>query len=69
VTVNAFGYEVLTLDEVISQLTNLREESPELGTSPVWVMNCPPLYWPVKEVRAKRKSSGGSMVELHVERG
>lgn len=49
-SVNSFGYEVMTLDEIIDKLQRLREAFPLQGGEPVWIDNCPPLKWPILNI-------------------
>lgn len=60
---DSFGYRVLTLDGLILNLQMLRSASPELGSKPVWLANCPPLLWPVKQVTMGRDGTAQLMVE------
>ncbi len=70
---DAFGYPCLSLDETITQLSKLREENPELGQHPLWVMNLPPLYWPIRLIRREvtREGSlkGNYQISVYVETG
>ena len=49
-SIDSFGYQVMSLDELIAALQAKREENPGLGNRPVWIMNGVPLYYPVKAV-------------------
>jgi hypothetical protein len=64
---NAFGYQVLSLNELIEALTDIRDRWPQMAEEPVWVDNCPPLKWPVLNVTLEM--SGGPRTKLYVERG
>ncbi len=35
--IDSFGYQVLSLDEVIDQLIAYRQANPKIGAMPVWV--------------------------------
>lgn len=64
---NAFGFSVLSLNEMIEALTDVRDRFPALAGEPVWVDNCPPLKWPVLNVTVE--VDGVPRTKLYVERG
>ena len=66
--IDSFGYSVLSLDDVIRALTDIKQQFPALSQSPVWVANCPPLYWPVQNVTVET-INGKPEIKLFVERG
>lgn len=41
-TVNSFGYEVMSLNELIEELTARRDADPMLGNKPVWLTQFSP---------------------------
>ncbi len=69
-SVDSFGYQVMTLDELIDKLQQTRAIYPRLATRPVWISNCPPLLWPVKHVSVRGDDEGEQMAtHIQVERG
>lgn len=66
-SVRSFGYQVMTLRELIGELQAAAERDPAQLDRPVWVDNCPPLYWPVASVRMPNDPTRG--LGLIVERG
>lgn len=68
---DSFGYEVLTLSGLISQLERVRTMYPQLADKPVWLTNMPPLYWPVLEAFAWAPAGDGNQLKacIKVERG
>lgn len=66
--IDSFGYEVMSLDELVNELQRVQAKHPDLRNKPVWVANCPPLHWPVKLVVPERPD-GSYGVSLIVERG
>ena len=63
-SVESFGYEVMSLREVIEKLQSMAADDPALLDKPVWVKNCPPLFFPIKSV-----SHGTDGTSVFVERG
>lgn len=68
-TINSYGYEVMSLDEIIDALQQLRAQDPARGGRPIWVANCPPLFWPVKNIEMTTDNDGRPMLMVKVERG
>lgn len=72
-TINSFGYEVMSLDEIISALTQIKAAYPGLANKPVWITNCPPLYWPIKNIQVRKpdiiEAEDDLRTEILVERG
>lgn len=66
--IDSFGYEVLSLDELVECLQYVQAAHPDLRGKPVWIGNCPPMYWPVKAV-IPEKPDGSHGVTIMVERG
>lgn len=66
--IDSFGYDVMSLDDVIRGLTEIKQQFPTLSLSPVWVANCPPLYWPVQNIVVE-VVNGKPEIKLFVERG
>jgi len=66
-SIDSFGYEVMSLRELHKELGRQLREKPELADLPVWVDNCPPLKWPVKFVAIPKDHGRGLC--LLVERG
>lgn len=63
-SIDSFGYEVMSLREVIETLQRIAEDDPILLDKAVWVKNCPPLWFPVKSI-----GHGTDGTALFVERG
>ena len=66
-SIDSFGFQVMSLRELHAELGRQMEEKPELADRPVWVDNCPPLHWPVLAVAVPKDRSRG--LGLIVERG
>lgn len=47
--IESYGYQVLSLDEVIEALTDIRARWPHMATKPVWT-DTPGVFMPVKNV-------------------
>lgn len=67
-SVDSFGYQVMSLDELITELQAVRDRHPGLADNPVWVDNCPPLKWPVLKVGSTH-DAGRQYATITVERG
>lgn len=67
-SIDSHGYQVMSLRELIAELQRRADDQPASLDKPVWVANCPPLYWPVKAI-AGDASPNGAGVRLYVERG
>lgn len=67
--VNSFGFEVMSLAEIRDALTTIIEQNPEKADKPLWVGNCPPLFWPIKNIELSRDNDGMPMTMAMVERG
>jgi hypothetical protein len=66
--IDSFGFEVMSLDNLIEALNDIKVRFPQLSNSPVWLANCPPLFFPVKNVTVEiQGGSPGTMI--YVERG
>lgn len=48
--IDSFGYRVMSLREVITELTAMGERLPELMDQPLWVGGAVPLYIPVTHI-------------------
>lgn len=46
--IDSYGYQVLSLRDLIEALEDLAVKHPELAEKPVWVGNVPPTFMPVK---------------------
>lgn len=68
-TINSFGYEVMSLAEIRDALNTIIEQDPAKADKPLWIGNCPPLYWPVKSMEISSDFDGMPMVKAMVERG
>lgn len=68
-TINSYGYEVMSLSEIRDALTTVIEQNPARANDPLWVGNCPPLYWPVKAIEVGSDNDGRPMTMIMVERG
>jgi hypothetical protein len=70
-TVESFGYQVLSLDELIADLQAIKRKQPHLGKLPVWVANCPPMIWPILVASEDGHDGEGSLkgVHIYVEKG
>lgn len=66
-SIDSFGYQVMSLRELITELQAAADAEPAMLDRPVWVDNCPPLYWPVASVRMPNDKTRG--LGLLVERG
>lgn len=63
-SIDSFGYQVMSLRELIVELQGLASVHPELLEQPVWTANMHPLHFPVRH--AERGRNG---VQLVFERG
>lgn len=66
-SIDSFGHDVMSLRELIAELQAAADADPKQLDRPVWVDNCPPLYWPVKAVRVPADPTRG--LGIFVERG
>lgn len=66
-SIDSFGYAVMSLRELHAELGRQIEEHPDLLDRPVWIDNCPPLLWPVVSVKLPKDKTRG--LALLVERG
>lgn len=64
--IDSFGYQVMSLDEVIEGLQKLRRDHPATGGQPVWIGNSGPVRCPIKCVELLRDGRG---VQMFMERG
>lgn len=67
-SIDSFGFQVMSLDEIIEALTDIRSRYPQMAQQSVWIENCPPLRWPVKNVTLEM-DRGVPRTRLYVERG
>lgn len=67
--IDSFGYAVMSLDEVIQALQEIKMTFPHMAQSPVWLANCPPMVWPVKNVTVEGRNGRKPEILLYVERG
>lgn len=65
-TVISFGYEVMSLDELIEELTARRAADPTLGQKPVWIKNFGSVIPPILRVNPETDAHG---LLLTVQRG
>ena len=67
-SIDSFGYQVMSLNEMIEALNDVKQRFPALANKPVWVANCPPLYFPVKNITVEG-INGIPETKIYVERG
>ena len=63
-SIDSFGFQVMSLRELQQELAVLAEQHPELLEQPVWTANMHPLHFPVRHV-----GRGRAGVQLVFERG
>lgn len=65
-TINSYGYQVASLNELIEELTARRDADPQLGDKPVWIKNFGPVIPPILRVNPETDAHG---LTLTVQRG
>lgn len=61
--IDSYGYQVMSLDEVIEALTDIRTRFPFMAQQPCWVAG-PPLHKPVKNVLLTNSAPPRLMIEV-----
>lgn len=61
--IDSFGYQVMSLDEVIEALTDIRTRFPFMAQQPCWV-DCRDLFKPVKNVLLTNHTPPRLIVEV-----
>lgn len=65
-TIDSYGYQVASLNELIEELTARRDADPQLGNKPVWIKSFGPVIPPVLRVNHETGAHG---LTLTVQRG
>lgn len=65
-SIDSYGYQVMSLNELIEELTARRDADPMLGNKPVWIKNFGQVIPPVLRVNPETDAHG---LTLTVQRG